>query len=77
MQNISLGGSNSRQWLHPDKFPYRKSGGQRSQAQFDRILQAKPDLVTIEFVNDAGLSPAMVEQTYSEILERLKPLAAR
>ena len=76
VQNISLGGSNSRQWLHPDKFPYQARSGSESKAQFDRLLAAKPDLVTIEFVNDAGLTPAMVEQTYGEILGRLQPLGA-
>jgi lysophospholipase L1-like esterase len=76
VQNISLGGSNSRQWLHPDKFPYRGASGSSSAAQFSRILAAKPDLVTIEFVNDAGLTPALVDATYGEILDRLQPLGA-
>jgi len=77
VQNISLGGSNSRQWLHPDRSPYQGRRGSESKAQFDRVLQAKPDLVTIEFVNDAGLSsPALVEQTYGEVLDRLKPIGA-
>jgi lysophospholipase L1-like esterase len=76
VQNISLGGSNSRQWLHPDKHPYRGLAGNESPAQFDRILRAKPDLVTIEFVNDAGMTPEKVEETYSEILKRLEPTGA-
>ncbi len=76
VRNISLGGSNSRQWLHPDKYPYQGRSGSESKAQFDQVLKAKPDLVTIEFVNDAGLSPAMVEQTYGEILARLEPVGA-
>jgi len=76
VQNISLGGSGSRQWLYPDKYPYHGLLGSENPAQFDRVLQAKPDLVTIEFVNDAGMSPAKVDETYGEILKRLEPIGA-
>ncbi len=72
--NISAGGSNSRQWLFPEKNPYRTLKGAASPCQFQRILDFRPDLVTIEFVNDAGMSPAQVEETYSDILRRLQPL---
>ncbi len=74
VSNISAGGSRSANWLFPDKFPYRTLRGAASPCQFQRILDAKPDLVTIEFVNDAGLTPAQVEETYSDILTRLQPL---
>lgn len=73
VKNISAGGSNSRQWLDPEKNPYRNLHGAENPARFENVLNAKPDLVTIEFVNDAGLSPAQVEETYSEILRRLAP----
>jgi lysophospholipase L1-like esterase len=73
VRNISAGGSNSRQWLDPEKFAYRGLLGNANPARFEHVLEAKPDLVTIEFVNDAGLTPAQVEQTYSEILKRLEP----
>lgn len=74
VHNISAGGSNSRQWLNPEKFAYKGLKGAANPARFENVLLAKPDLVTIEFVNDAGLSPAQVEETYGEILSRLKPL---
>lgn len=74
--NISAGGSRSANWLFPDKFPYRTLRGAASPCQFQRILDAKPNLVTIEFVNDAGLTPAQVEETYNDILQRLQPLGA-
>ena len=74
--NISVGGSNSRNWLAPDKFPFRSKVGAASPCQFQRVLDAKPNLVTIEFVNDAGMTPALVEKTYAEILERLRPTGA-
>ncbi|MGB8169845.1 MAG: GDSL-type esterase/lipase family protein [Chthoniobacteraceae bacterium] len=76
VQNISAGGSNSRQWLYPEKFPYKGLHGAANPARFENVLNAKPDLVTIEFVNDASLTPALVEETYSEILKRLEPLGA-
>jgi lysophospholipase L1-like esterase len=73
VQNISAGGSNSRQWLYPEKFAYKGLKGSENPARFENVLHAKPDLVTIEFVNDAGLTPAQVEETYGEILQRLAP----
>lgn len=74
VQNISAGGSNSRQWLDPEGHPYRNLHGLENPARFERVVEAKPDLVTIEFVNDAGLNAAQVEESYSEFLHRLEPL---
>ena len=34
----------------------------------EKVLGAKPDLVVSEFVNDAGLNPAAVEERYSKLL---------
>lgn len=76
VQNISAGGSNSRQWLYPEKFAYKGLKGAANPARFENVLNAKPDLVTIEFVNDASLTPALVEETYGEILKRLEPTGA-
>lgn len=76
VQNISAGGSNSRQWLDPEGHPYRNLHGLENPARFERVVEAKPDLVTIEFVNDAGLNAAQVEESYSEILHRLEPTGA-
>ncbi len=73
VSNISVGGSRSLNWLYPDEFPHQGKSGAASRCQFQRVLDAKPDLVTIEFVNDATLTPEKVEQTYSEILQRLQP----
>jgi hypothetical protein len=76
VKNISAGGSASRHWLHPEKFSYRGLTGDANPAQFKHVLAAKPDLVTIEFVNDAGLTPAMVDEVYDDILQRLAPLGS-
>lgn len=75
--NISYGGSASRQWLRMPPFTdewFKNTGAfPADQVTFDRIAALKPDVVTIEFVNDAYLDAAGVEETYSEILNRLKP----
>ena len=76
VQNISAGGSNSRHWLYPEKFAYKGLRGDANPARFENVLNAKPDLVTVEFVNDASLTPALVEETYGEILKRLEPTGA-
>jgi len=76
VQNISAGGSNSRQWLEPEKFPYKNLHGLENPARFDRVVEARPDLVTIEFVNDAGANAAQVEERYGEILKRLEPIGS-
>jgi lysophospholipase L1-like esterase len=76
VKNISAGGSNSRQWLSPEQFAYRGLKGAENPARLENVLAAKPDVVTIEFVNDAGLKPDGVEAQYNEILERLKPTGA-
>ncbi|MFA5190645.1 MAG: GDSL-type esterase/lipase family protein [Verrucomicrobiia bacterium] len=76
MQNISAGGSNSRQWLYPDKFKYRGKPWQETGVTWQRIADAKPDLVTLEFVNDAGMTPAVVDEVYSDILKRVQNIGA-
>ena len=40
------------------------------------VIARKPDLIVMEFVNDAGLSPEMVEKKYSYLLERFKAIDA-
>ncbi|NBV22297.1 MAG: SGNH/GDSL hydrolase family protein [Proteobacteria bacterium] len=42
----------------------------------EKVLGAKPDLVVSEFVNDAGLSPAAVEERYSKLLADFQGLGA-
>ena len=71
LQVIAVGGSQSRQWMHPDLYPHAT---QPAACRFERIVEAKPDLVTIEFLNDAWMNPAEVQKHYGEILSRLKEL---
>ncbi len=72
VRTVAVGGSNSRQWLYPDRFPGRNPQGTRWQ----RIVDADPDLVTIEFVNDSGMSPQQVNLVYADILKRLRKIGA-
>jgi len=42
----------------------------------EKVLGAKPDLVIMEFVNDAGLKPAQVEDRYSKFLADFQAIGA-
>lgn len=42
----------------------------------EKVLDAKPDLVVSEFVNDAGLNPAAVEKQYSKFLADFQVIGA-
>ncbi|MFZ2655279.1 MAG: cellulase family glycosylhydrolase [Victivallales bacterium] len=56
VQVMAVGGSQSLQWL-PDPSPAQPHH-RRDETRFQRILDAKPDLVVVEFVNDQWLSKA-------------------
>jgi lysophospholipase L1-like esterase len=70
VETIAVGGSNSRQWLWPRRFPGRPG------CDWQRVADAKPDLVTLEFVNDSYMSPPLVGEVYGEILNRLGAMQA-
>ncbi len=75
IQNISLGGSRSVQWLYKGDYkglPKRPA----DVCDFQRVLDARPDLVTIEFVNDMTLAPAVLEESYNQIYEKLTAAGA-
>jgi lysophospholipase L1-like esterase len=72
---VAVGGSNSRQWLYPEKYKFRIPEA-AARLQWARVEAAKPDLITVEFVNDAGLKAEEVEQVYGEILRRAHGLGA-
>lgn len=42
----------------------------------EKVLGARPDLIVMEFVNDAGLKPAQVEERYSKFLADFHGLGA-
>lgn len=70
---IAIGGSNSRQWLYPDKYPNQQW---LDICKFERVPAAQPDLVTIEFVNDAGLRDAALVEVYEDIVARLQAIGS-
>lgn len=62
---IAVGGSNSKQWLREDQ-------PATSPTRFQRIIEAKPDLVIIEFVNDQWMTTAEALAAYSAIIAQLR-----
>ena len=74
--NISVGGTNSSMWLrrdpYNDAFYAANPMWPKDQIDFDRIVALKPDLLSIEFVNDGGLDTAGVESVYSDVMKRLE-----
>jgi lysophospholipase L1-like esterase len=77
--NLSFGGTNSSQWLrlgpHRDYFKdHPEVDAER--INFDRVIELHPDLVCIEFVNDAGLDPKVYPVLYDAMLTRLRTIGA-
>lgn len=76
--NISYGGSCSAQWLRFEPFADFAKGATAALANdvdFSRVEAARPDLLTIEFVNDAGLRKEHLERVYAEVLRRMQALS--
>lgn len=80
--NESYGGSCSSQWLrlgplkdyiaqHPEML-----GNASERINFKRVLGYKPDLVTIEFVNDVTFSRDVLEQLYGKMISDLHAIGA-
>ncbi len=72
VKTVAFGGSNSRQWLDPNRFPGRAP----QQTRWQRIIDEHPDLVTVEFVNDAGMTFQQVNSIYADITRRLQRMGA-
>lgn len=66
---VAVGGSGSPQWLYPDKF--KAPAGRSQDCLWEKVVQSKPDLVTVEFVNDAGRAVPELHSIYSDILNRI------
>jgi len=64
---VAVGGSSSRDWLVTG----------RPGCEFDRVVATKPDILVVEFVNDAGLPPEQWPGLYGTIVERASELGAR
>jgi len=80
--NESYGGSCSSQWLrigrlknYLDEHP-EMVGNAKERIDFQRVLELKPDLVTVEFVNDAPFTRTELEELYGKMLDELKKIGA-
>ncbi len=73
LHNLSLGGSKSIQWLHDGNYE-RLQKRPADICSFARVLAAKPDLVTIEFVNDTELTAQELEWSYGKIADELQAI---
>jgi lysophospholipase L1-like esterase len=68
LTTVAWGGRNTDSFLkEPPGSPYNFE---------EKVVGAKPDLIAMEFVNDASLSPAAVEERYSKILARFQSVGA-
>ena len=68
LETAGWGGRNSDSFLNepPD-----------SPNNFERaVIARKPDLIVMEFVNDAGFTPEIVERKYSSLLKRFQEIGA-
>jgi lysophospholipase L1-like esterase len=80
--NESYGGSCSSQWLrigrlksYLDEHP-EMLGNAKERIDFHRVLDLKPDLVTVEFVNDAPFTRPELEELYGKMADELKKIGA-
>lgn len=68
LTTVAWGGRNS------DSFLAEPPGSAYNFAE--KVLAAKPDLIVMEFVNDAGMSPEVVEQKYSFLKSKFDAIGA-
>ncbi len=73
---IAVGGTNSKQWLRSAYPTVGTPGAWAEQCDFARIIDAKPDLVIIEFVNDQWCNEAEGIALYREWIARIKALGS-
>lgn len=68
LTTVGWGGRNTDSFLHEPK---------DALYNFDRaVIRPKPDLIIMEFVNDAYMTPEVVEQKYSYLLKRFQEIGA-
>jgi lysophospholipase L1-like esterase len=75
VHNVSVGGSSSVSWLYPEQYPFARPELQDA-LDFNRVTAPKPDLVTLEFVNDAGLEESTRNAAYECIRQHLANIGA-
>lgn len=73
---IAVGGSSSKQWLRAEYPGTAAHGAWQDQCDFARIVDAKPDLVIIEFVNDQWCTEAQGLALYRQWIARIRALGS-
>lgn len=69
---VAVGGSTTLNWLDPEKYPMNWNSPKKPVWQY--VADEKPDLITLEFVNDAGYSETTFRKCYSHILKLVREL---
>ncbi len=69
---VAVGGSNSRSW----QLAVKNSRTKEKLCDWRRVVAEKPDLVIMEFVNDASLAGEQFERIYQKNLKRIKEIDA-
>ena len=68
LTTLAWGGRTSDSFLNePPGSPYNFN---------EKVIQPHPDLIVMEFVNDAYMTPAVVEEKYSYLLKRFQEIGA-
>ncbi|MFD7154411.1 GDSL-type esterase/lipase family protein [Kribbella sp. NPDC059898] len=68
LRTVAIGGSESPEWL--------SDGAAPNGADWRNVAATKPDLITLEFVNDAELDPSRWPSLYDEIHTRCRATGA-
>lgn len=68
VSTVAVGGTSSAEWID--------GAGVTSGADWGRVAGTRPDLVVLEFINDAELDPAVWAGLYDEILARVREVGA-
>jgi len=69
--NISIGGTRTVQWLADGDYPGLRRES-KDRCTFKRVLAEKPDLVVMEFLNDASLKVEQVPPAYETIRDEFR-----
>jgi hypothetical protein len=68
VEPVAVGGSISAQWLEPERWPLHSRA---AECDVRRVLALRPDLVTIEFVNDCILDAEAFDRVYGGVADVL------
>jgi hypothetical protein len=66
LRNHSIGGTKTAQWLHNGDFPGLPRQNPEK-CRFENVLNEKPDVVVMEFLNDIVFAEHVLQQTYERL----------